>query len=429
MAKTRRGSRRLRGALVLLAGIACALVMVVALLGVVVALFGGGFGCQGGEAAHGLSGPAPTRYARRAIPRPRLLIYRKAGARFSIDWTFLASIGAQECNHDGCAGDNGYGCAGPMQIAVRRGSPCSPGAGRTEWERYKVDGGGDGRTDIDDPADAVFTAARILRFDKGAPRAGGSYADYRQAACRYYGACADAAANYADEVMARAVAYGFIGPGAPTTSAAPIAAAPVPAVAAETTAGSQGCAGPGSEPVPGGRLGRVVKLYSPRRLAALSPGVIAAGFGAIRCDARIVADVEYLARRYRVRVTACYAIHTPDGEHPLGAATDLIPADGDWDHVLELARAIGWKPSCAQIGTAPECARPPFRFAAYNGYPGHGDPQHCRCAGGAHLHLSWLTSASPGQRENAARTTYFAPTWIEAFSLNSHPGNGSEGGS
>ncbi len=53
----------------------------------------------------------------------------QAGRRFDIDWSFLASIGAQECGNGECAGTNSSGCAGPMQIAYVRGSACSPGAG------------------------------------------------------------------------------------------------------------------------------------------------------------------------------------------------------------------------------------------------------------------------------------------------------------
>jgi len=102
-----------------------------------------------------------------------------------------------------------------MQIAYVRGSACSPGSGPTIWERFKVDGDGDGQTSIFDPADAIFTAASILRKVLGAPLAGGSYAAYRQAACGYYGACGDSVADYADEVMARAVEYGFRGKGSP----------------------------------------------------------------------------------------------------------------------------------------------------------------------------------------------------------------------
>ncbi|HET7177367.1 MAG TPA: CHAP domain-containing protein, partial [Solirubrobacterales bacterium] len=134
-------------------------------------------------------------------------------------WPFLASIGTQECGTTGtCSGVNASGCAGPMQIAYVRQSPCSPGSGPTLWERFAVDGNGDGTKDVNELADAIFTAARILRQDLGAPPIGGSYAAYRQAACRYYGACADAVANYADEVMARAVRYGFRSGGAPAAA-------------------------------------------------------------------------------------------------------------------------------------------------------------------------------------------------------------------
>ena len=124
------------------------------------------------------------------------------------------------------------------------------------------------------------------------------------------------------------------------------------------------------------------------------------------------------ARRYAIRVTACYSIHSAAGEHPLGAAIDAVPEPPHtWQATTgAVARLAGWKPSCAASGVAPACARPPFRFVAYNGYPGHGDPAHCQaCGGGAHLHLSWLTSASAGQPENKPRSTYFAPTWIDTF--------------
>jgi hypothetical protein len=91
-----------------------------------------------------------------------------------------------------------------MQIAMRRRSPCSSGAGPTLWERYRQDGDGDGHAERFDFADAVATAALVLRTAKGAPPTGGSAAGYRRAACAYYGACSDAAVPYADQVMARA---------------------------------------------------------------------------------------------------------------------------------------------------------------------------------------------------------------------------------
>jgi hypothetical protein len=110
-----------------------------------------------------------------------------------------------------------------MQIAYVRGSPCSPGSGPTLWERYAVSAHPGQAPSVNDPGDAIYTAARILRQDMGAPPTGGSYNEYRQAACRYYGACADASVSYAEEVMARAVQYGFTGAGSPAASRPPLA--------------------------------------------------------------------------------------------------------------------------------------------------------------------------------------------------------------
>jgi CHAP domain len=185
-----------------LAALAAILGTVMALLGAQLACVGGGGGVAGGRA------PAPSRVALGEIPAARLHIYEAAGRRFDIDWAFLASIGYQECGHGACHFVSPSGCAGPMEIAYVRGSACSPGPGPTIWERYEVDADGGGAS-IFDPADAVFTAARILRQALGAPPTGGSYAAYHEAACRYYGACADSVADYADEVMHRAVEYGF----------------------------------------------------------------------------------------------------------------------------------------------------------------------------------------------------------------------------
>ena len=64
---------------------------------------------------------------------------------------------------------------------------------------------GTGAIDPRNPADAIFTAAHGLRDGKGLPALGeATEADYRQAACGYYGACA----GYADVVLQRAAAYG-----------------------------------------------------------------------------------------------------------------------------------------------------------------------------------------------------------------------------
>ncbi len=212
--------------------------------GMVAAVLGASVASCGTGIAQAESGESATTAAVQQIPPERLAFYRQAARRFDIDWTFLASIAAQECSSGDCAGTNPSGCAGPMQIAYVRGSPCSPGPGPTLWERFAVSAHPGQPPNINDPADAIYTAARILRQDMGAPAAAGSYNAYYQAACRYYGACTDATVSYAAEVMARAVAYGFTGPGAPTDNSAaaqPAAAQPSTGCASVIfTGGSRG---------------------------------------------------------------------------------------------------------------------------------------------------------------------------------------------
>jgi hypothetical protein len=242
-----------------------AILAVATILGFVAAVLGASLSCKAAEPSGPVAtnGPVPSAAALQDIPPERLRIYEQAGARFDLDWTFLASIGAQECNHDGCAGVNSAGCAGPMQISYQRESPCSPGPGPTLWERYEVSAHPGQQPSVNDPADAVFTAARILRQDMGAPPIGGSYAEYRQAACRYYGACADTAVSYADEVMARSVQYGFTSTGTPAPTSTELAQ-PVEA------ASQSGCAA--APTTPAGQAGIVQVAESQLGQAEHPPG-------------------------------------------------------------------------------------------------------------------------------------------------------------
>lgn len=211
-------SRRRVMWLTLAGGIGGSGVLVAAAVGFVAAVLGASLSCSAAEPASALTGePTSTAAALQEIPPERLRIYEQAGAHFDLDWTVLASIGTQECGQGTCAETNSSGCAGPMQIAYQRETPCSPGPGPTLWERYAVSTHPGQAPDVNDPADAIFTAARILRDAMGAPPVGGSYNEYFQAACRYYGACADATVHYAQEVMQRAVRYGFTGTGAPAS--------------------------------------------------------------------------------------------------------------------------------------------------------------------------------------------------------------------
>jgi RTX calcium-binding nonapeptide repeat (4 copies) len=107
-------------------------------------------------------------------------------------------------------------------------------------------------------------------------------------------------------------------------------------------------------------------------------------------DRRILPDVLYLVRRWRVRITEGYAVagHTIFGEHPLGLAVDIEPGPGgSW---ADVARAARW--------AEPRQNRPraPFRWVGYNGDRNHGR--------GHHLHLSWRHSATRPRR--IARTVW-----------------------
>ncbi len=184
----------------------------VLLVALAAALLGGEGLCAPGQAGpSGALSPAATD----RVPAPIARIYRAAARRWDLDVAFLASIGAQETDHGRHPQTrrvNAAGCVGVMQLGV--GGRCGD-----FWGRNKCDGNRDGRMDVLDAWDNICAAARGLRREKGAPPAGGSQDGYYQAACAYYGACADGAANYAAQVMARAQQYGFVG-GAPTADLA-----------------------------------------------------------------------------------------------------------------------------------------------------------------------------------------------------------------
>ena len=172
------------------------------ILGLAVVLMGNGCPDDSGSPSDTLS-----REAQRAIPPDIAEIYIAMARRWDVDVAFLASIGAQETDHGRIPTTNDVnasGCQGLMQLGV--GGACGD-----YWGRNRCDGNGDGRLLVTDFWDNVCAGARGLRREKGAPPSGGSEAAYRQAACNYYGACADGVADYADEVMARAKLYGFVG--------------------------------------------------------------------------------------------------------------------------------------------------------------------------------------------------------------------------
>jgi hypothetical protein len=281
----------------------------------------------------------PSATALADIPARYVEIYRRTGREQGVDWAVLAAIGKVETDHGRSrlpgvrSGVNCAGAAGPMQMGIGAGDHGCGNAGNA-WATYGTDGDHDGVRDVYDPEDAVPAAAAYLR-------AAGAPADYQRAILAY-----NHAAWYVTEVLAWAERYR----GASVNRAARTEHVPF--------------GGRWLAPVPGAN---------------------------VRCDARIADDVSYILRRFGLTATACFAArgHALHGEHPLGLAIDAVPADGDWNRTLDAARFFNWSTSCAVSGCA-GAVGPPMRVVLYNGYPGHGDPAHCRppaCT--PHLHLSW----------------------------------------
>jgi hypothetical protein len=105
------------------------------------------------------------------------------------------------------------------------------------------------------------------------------------------------------------------------------------------------------------------------------------GFPGERIDRRLIPDIRWMKRNYKIFITDGYStssIHAANGEHPIGLATDIVPDranGGTWRLIGNLAHRF--EPEQDQV-------RPPFRWIGYNGDPGHGR--------GDHLHLSWMHS-------------------------------------
>ena len=107
------------------------------------------------------------------------------------------------------------------------------------------------------------------------------------------------------------------------------------------------------------------------------------GFPGERIDRRLLQDIKFLRRKYKIFITDGYStspVHSANGEHPRGVALDIVPnyaAGGDWNYIDALAN---W--------AEPSQNRPrsPFRWVGYNGDSGHGR--------GHHLHLSYSHSGA-----------------------------------
>jgi Transglycosylase SLT domain len=283
------------------------------------------------------------------VPARLVPIYDAAAARYGLGGrgpAILAGVNRVETGFGANLGVSSAGAQGWMQFMP------------ATWATYGVDANGDGTKDPDDPWDAIFAAARLLR-------ASGAPGNWHDALFSY-----NHAEWYVEEVQRAAEGFVRDGDGS------------------QSSTGAAGCSATAS----GASLERVVRLYGPREFKAL-PSRLWAGAGAPESvDARIWPDAVWLLETFGLRVTAAReAGHQTHGD---GTAMDIVPAAGSgWSQTTQrAAEAFGWTSDCGWNGTPPVCPLvPAIQFIGYNGYPGHGDPEHA--GGNAHLHVSWRSSA------------------------------------
>jgi len=104
-------------------------------------------------------------YAAEVIPTAYLRLYRAAASTCpGLPWTVLAAIGAVETGHGSNTAVSSAGAEGPMQFLP------------STWRYYGRDADGDGVANIDDPVDAIYSAAGYLCAN-GAGRGGQSLYD------------------------------------------------------------------------------------------------------------------------------------------------------------------------------------------------------------------------------------------------------------
>ncbi len=297
------------------------------------------------------------------VPARLIPIYEQAAQRYGLGTrgpAVLASINFYETGFGQNMGPSSAGAIGWMQFMPE------------SWASFGVDGDDDGDKDPFDPWDAIFAAARLLRYS-GAPE------DWHGAVFSY-----NHAEWYVAEVLERAGRYEG---GLATAAAEPAACA--------------GASGPAD-------LRHAEKLFAPRSFRPLPARLWVGGGAPESVDARIWPDAVWLLDTYDLRVTA--ARESGHNTHGDGTAMDMVPAPGyGWDETARrAAEDLGWVESCGASGSAPVCPlAPAIQFIGYNGYEGHGDPAHA--GENAHLHVSWKSSSYGCPGLCAPRE------WVEVF--------------
>jgi hypothetical protein len=137
------------------------------------------------------------------------------------------------------------------------------------------------------------------------------------------------------------------------------------------------------------------------------------GFPGERIDRRLLPDIGWMKRNYKIFITDGYStssVHAPNGEHPIGLAADIIPRPngGTWGLIGDLAHRF--EPEQNRV-------RAPMRWVGWNGDAGHGR--------GDHLHLSWMHSNT--EPRHPARVVYTRKCPEKAGDGGSNSGGGGTG--
>lgn len=294
--------------------------------------------------AQGCGTALPTSKLSSNVPKWLVPIYLQAAARYQLGPRgpgILAGINWEETGFGTNLGVSSAEAEGWMQFLP------------SSWEAFGVDGNGDGVKDPYNPWDAIFAAARLLRYS-GAP------GNWHDAIFSY-----NHADWYVEDVLADARKWSVDG----------------------SLEGEGETCGAAGSPV----LAKATTLREPRAFKALPARLWVGGGSPESVDARIWPDAIWLLETYELRVTA--ARESGHNTHGDGTAMDMVPAPGrGWDETARrAAEDLGWRESCGPSGSAPACPLvPAIQFIGYNGYPGHGDPAHA--GENAHLHVSWQSS-------------------------------------
>ena len=219
--------------------------------------------------------PAPSAKALEEIPAELIGVYQAAARTcHGLDWSILAAIHKQESGF--ATGDvtSGKGAQGPMQFLP------------STFASYRVDGNGDGHTDINNVVDAIFSAASLL-----CANGAGDPARLASAIWNYNHSQA-----YVNEVLTLAASYGTY-------------SLPAGAAFASTT-----------ELLRNPRI-----ILTPQARADLEAGIV---------DRRLVSLVAWITQRHTITITVFKTGHsqyTRSGNLSLyyaGRAVDIFIVDG-----------------------------------------------------------------------------------------------------